>query len=218
MVDYNNREQLQYTLQGVDLIISTIIGDEQVSLIEAARRARVGRFVPSEFEGPLGHRANTNEPRDRASEAALEALRHIAQSSRHAMQYTVFTCGVFYERFAPGGLGQFGIGLSHAVQNQGDYLVDIGNATAEIVETNGQGRPIHVSMISIYDVARYVAAAIELGPNRWEHEMKMRGDQMTVRDIFAACSNVRGGKCWPATTITSGYSNDSFILSQCPST
>ena len=109
------------------------------------------------------------------------------------MQYTVFSCGVFYERFAPGGLATYNIGFGSNVANPGDYLVDVAAQTAEVVEHNAQGRPIQVSMTSVYDVARFVAAAIELGPGNWPHEYKMRGDQMSVRDIVGACSNARGG-------------------------
>ena len=110
------------------------------------------------------------------------------------MQWTVFSCGIFYERFAPGGLGALGMGSSMSIANQGDYLVDVGEATADIVETNSSGRTAHVSLTAIDDVARFVAAAIELGVETWPREFKMRGDRLSVRDIFATCSNVRGGK------------------------
>ncbi|EOO02722.1 putative isoflavone reductase family protein [Phaeoacremonium minimum UCRPA7] len=194
VVDYSNVEDLRYTLQGVDIVISTISGDNQLNLIDAARRARVRLFVPSEFEGALGHRPTNDDPLDRGSQAALDLLRRWSQSRSNPMQYTVFSCGVFYERFAPGGLSTYNIGTGSNVQNPGDFLVDVGNATAEIVEHNSQGRPIQVSMTSVYDVARFIAAAIDLGPGTWPREFKMRGDQMSVRDIVGACSNTRGGK------------------------
>ena len=193
-MDYSNVEDLRYTLQGVDIVISTISGDNQLNLIDAARRARVRLFVPSEFEGALGHRPTNDDPLDRGSQAALDLLRRWSQSRSNPMQYTVFSCGVFYERFAPGGLSTYNIGTGSNVQNPGDFLVDVGNATAEIVEHNSQGRPIQVSMTSVYDVARFIAAAVDLGPGTWPREFKMRGDQMSVRDIVGACSNTRGGK------------------------
>lgn len=193
VVDYNNIEELRYTLQGVELVISTISGCPQLNLIDAARRARVRTFVPSEFEGALAGRPTSSDPLGRGSEAALDILQQWAQSnsSPPAMQYTVFSCGVFYERFAPGGLALLNISTGPNVQNSGDYLVDIGNATAEIVEFNAHGGPVVVSMTSVYDVARFVAAAIEVGPNVWPREFKMRGDQLSVRDIVRACSSVR---------------------------
>lgn len=199
-MNYGSVEDLRYTLQGVDLVISTISGDSQLNLIDAARRARVRLFVPSEFEGALGHRPTNDDSLDRGSRAALDLLRHWSQSRSNPMQYTVFSCGIFYERFAPGGLNAYNIGAGSNIQNPGDYLVDVGNATAEIAEHNAQGRPVQVSMTSMYDVARFIAAAIDLGPGTWPREFKMRGDQMTVRDIVGACSNIRGGRSSYSTT------------------
>jgi nucleoside-diphosphate-sugar epimerase len=197
-VDFDDQSNLRYVLQGVDLVISTISGDEQLNLIDAARRARVRLFVPSEFEGGLTHRPSGNDPLDRGSAAALEQLRHWAQSRQYNMQWTVFSCGILYERFAPGGLANYGMGSGSGIPNQGDYLVDVGNAAADIVEFNAQGRSVHVCMTSVADVAKFVAAAIEMGPGNWPREFKMCGDRMTVRDIFAACSQVRGGSIFIA--------------------
>jgi len=152
--------------------------------------------VPGEFEGGLSHRPNNNDPLDYGSAEALALLRQYSSSTR-PMQWTVFSCGIFYERFAPGGLAAFGMGSSMSIPNQGDYLVDVGEATADIVETNSAGRSAHVSMTSVDDVARFVAAAIEVGVETWPREFKMRGDRLSVRDIFATCSNVRGGRSHP---------------------
>lgn len=196
MVDYSNVEGLRYTLQGVELVISTISGESQLNLIDAARRARVRTFVPSEFEGALAGRPTPNDPLGRGSEAALGFLQQWSQSnlSPHSMRYTVFSCGVFYERFGPGGLAFLNISTGPNVENAGEYLVNIGNATAEIVEFDGNDIPVVVSMTSVYDVARFVAAAIEMGPTDWPSEFRMRGDQLTVRDIFRACSSVRNSR------------------------
>jgi len=112
------------------------------------------------------------------------------------MAYTVFSCGIFYERLGPGGLATYSIGSSQpgGPPTAGDYLVNVEAATAEIIETNAQGRPVQVSMTSVYDVARFIAAAIDLGPSHWQREYKMRGDQLTTRDIVELCSTVRGGE------------------------
>lgn len=196
VVDYTNTQALQYTLRGVDLLISTIQGDSQLNLIEAARRARVRTFVPSEFEGALAHRSTADDPFDRGSTAALRLLseRSQSRSSAYHMRYTVFSCGVFYERFHPGGLAFFNIGAGANVQHPGEYLLDVNAATAEIVQLNAQGGPATVTMTSVYDVARFVAAAIDIGPEHWPEELRMRGDQLTVLEVIHACSTARGGK------------------------
>ncbi|GKT45091.1 oxidoreductase swnR [Colletotrichum spaethianum] len=196
VVDYDDAESLQFALQGIDLVISTIRGQEQINLIHAARHARVRLFVPAEFEGSVSHRPSGDDPLDYGSFEAIELLKRCASSKSRKMDYTVFSCGILYEHFAPGGLAGCGMGDRACISSPGAYLVDVGNATADIVETNESGRPVQVCMTSVEDVGRFVAAAIELGPGSWPREFKMRGDRMSVRDIFAKCSNVRGGKSY----------------------
>ncbi|KAI8305110.1 hypothetical protein K4K61_005634 [Colletotrichum sp. SAR11_59] len=157
VVDYDDEENLRFALMGIDLVISTIRGQEQINLIKAARHSRVRLFVPAEFEGSISHRPSTSDhPLDYGSNEALELLKHYANSRSRKMDYTVFSCGILYERFAPGGLAEYGMGAHQHIQGQGSYLVDVGNATADIIETNGSGRPVQVSMTSVADVARNV--------------------------------------------------------------
>jgi hypothetical protein len=191
VVDYDDVENLRYTLQGVDLVISTIPGNEQLNLIDAARRARVKVFVPSEFEGDLGHRP-ASDPLDRGSQSALQLLESWSQSRSHKLRYTVFSCGIFMERFGPGGLQAYGIGAGCGIQGPDDYLVNIQEARAEIIPTNSSGRPVRISLTSVYDVAQFVTAAIELGLESWPKEFRMRGDSMTVQELVETCSNALG--------------------------
>ncbi|KAI8288755.1 hypothetical protein K4K60_010368 [Colletotrichum sp. SAR11_57] len=157
VVDYDDEENLRFALMGIDLVISTIRGQEQINLIKAARHSRVRLFVPAEFEGCISHRPSISDhPLDYGSSEALELLKHYANSKSRKMDYTVFSCGILYERFAPGGLAEYGMGAHQHIQGQGSYLVDVGNATADIIETNGSGRPVQVSMTSVADVARNV--------------------------------------------------------------
>lgn len=196
-VDYANVPELRYTLRGIDLVISTISGESQLNLIDAARYARVRTFVPSEFEGALAHRPTSNDPLDRGSCAALQLLDEWSQStsSSHTLRYTVFSCGIFYERFQPGGLGTLlNIGAGSNIHNPGSYLMNVDTGEAEIVNHNAQNRPAVVSLTSVYDVARFVAAAIEIGPDRWPRELRMRGDQLSVMDIISACSTASRSK------------------------
>ncbi len=192
VVNYGDVEDLRYTLQGVDLLISTIAGNEQLNLIDAARRARVRVFVPSEFEGDLTHRP-TNDPLDRGSQSALDLLERWSQSRSHNMRYTVFSCGIFMERFGPGGLQTYHIGAGCGLQGPDDYLINIQECRAEIVTANSNGRPAQVSLTSVHDVAQFVTAAIELGLGNWPKEFRMRGDSMTVQELVRTCSAVRGG-------------------------
>ncbi|KAK8920809.1 hypothetical protein VCV18_008114 [Metarhizium anisopliae] len=189
VVDYSDHDKLTFALQGVDLAISTISGTEQLSLINAAGRARVRVFVPSEFEGSLSRRPSHNDPLDRGSTQAITLLKQWESASR--MKYTVFACGIFMERFHPYGLGYLNIGYGSGVSAVGDYLLDINHATAEYAAENSKGHTVRVCLTSVYDVVRFIVAAIDLGPRNWPHEFTMRGDRMSVRDVVGTCSRVR---------------------------
>ncbi|KAI1200274.1 isoflavone reductase [Nemania serpens] len=192
VVNYDNLESLQFLLQGADLVISTISGAEQLNLIDAARRVRVRTFVPSEFEGAIDHRPMPgNDPFDNDSSSAMVQLRRWSTSKQHPMRFTVFSCGVFYERFAPGGLRRYNMGATCRLPNQGDYLINIGLGTAELPETDAQGRPIQITLTSAFDVARFVAAAAELGIDNWPQEFRMRGARATPQRIQQLCSEIR---------------------------
>jgi hypothetical protein len=185
VVDYDSQTDLLYALRGTDLVISTISGSPQINLIDAASRAEVRRFCPSDFEGPPTRRRGNEDPFDRGRAAALEYLREISRrNTRHPMLFTTFTCGVFYERFARGGLASKGIGLGTGLEQQGAYLLDIERNAGEVVEYNAAGQPVYLCLTSVVDVARFVVAAIGLGINNWPAEFRMRGDRRTVTQII----------------------------------
>ncbi|KAF7883444.1 uncharacterized protein EAF02_005364 [Botrytis sinoallii] len=179
VVNYDDQDDLRFNLRGIDIVISTVSGNPQINLIDAAAHSRVQRFIPAEYKDKLGGRP-TNDPSDRGRAASIERLLHWAHHPRHRMQYTVFGCGVFYERFAPGGLASMGISTSTALGYQGSYLMNMETNTAEIVEYNTMGQAISVSMTSVNDVARFLAAAL------------MQGDRKTVTEIVQYAEAIKG--------------------------
>ncbi|RYO94056.1 hypothetical protein DL766_004111 [Monosporascus sp. MC13-8B] len=192
VVDYHDLTNLEFTLRGVDLVISTIAGTEQLDLIDAARRAHVRCFVPSEFEGAISHRPGPDDPLDNGSSTARSLLQRWSQARPHPMRFTVFSCGVFYERFAPGGLGTYNMGATLRLQDQGSYMLNIGRGTGEIPDTDSRGRPALLALTSAYDVARFVAAAVERGIDNWPPEFRVMGARLTTRRLQQVCSEVRG--------------------------
>jgi len=100
------------------------------------------------------------------------------------MLFTTFTCGVFYERLARGGLASKGIGLGTGLEQQGAYLLDIERNTGEVIEHNAAGQPVYLCLTSVVDVARFVVEAIGLGISNWPAEFRMRGDRRTVTQII----------------------------------
>lgn len=182
-VDYENQTELQYALRGTDLVISTISGSPQYNLIDAAWRAEVSRFIPSDYEGPPTRRSRT-DPLDRGRTGTLEYLR-----TRPPMRFTVFTCGIFYERFARGGLTSKGIGLSTGISHPGAYLLDLENNTGEVAAA---GESIYICMTSVADVAQFLVAALDLGIQTWPSEFRMRGDRLTQTEIVRYAEAVKG--------------------------
>jgi hypothetical protein len=155
-----------------------------MNLIEAAVSSRVRRFSPAEYEG----RPSVRPPgdvlgRNRQQAECLEQL----QLHASVLEYTVFVCGIFYERFAPGGLQAYQLGGQTHYAGQGDFLMDVGANTAEIVETTNSGHPVRLSMTSLNDAANFIVRALDL-PD-WPSELRMRGARMTPAEIVATAEN-----------------------------
>ncbi|ETI20290.1 hypothetical protein G647_08324 [Cladophialophora carrionii CBS 160.54] len=184
--DYSNPADLRFKLAGVDTVISTISGNAQLALIDAAAAAHVRRFVPSEFGGPPSLRPQ-NDLLDHHRRAAILRL-HQHESS--GMRFTVFTCGVLYERFAPGGMAASQIGLASNIGQEGDYLMDFRRRRAQVPYLNAAGQPATICMTSAADVARFVVAALDL-PS-WPREFRLRGERLTVREVVAIAEDIQG--------------------------
>lgn len=101
---------------------------------------------------------------------------------------------MFYERFGPGGLRANGIGASFDIAGLEDCMVDVERGVAQVPTTGPTGRSVSIAMTSAFDVARILAAALELGINNWPHEFQMLGARMSSTQLAQLCSEVRGGK------------------------
>ncbi|KAG6055608.1 hypothetical protein E4U17_002856 [Claviceps sp. LM77 group G4] len=191
IVDYNSHSSLVYALQGTDIVISTISGAPQLNLINAAALSRTRTFIPSEFEGSLSKRPSRHDPLNQSSSQAISLLQYWEDVSR--MRYTVFACGIFMERFHPQGLGYLDIGFGSGVPHAGDYLLNPKECTAEYADRNTRGCTVRVCLTSVYDLVRFVGAALELGTQNWPREFTMWGDRMPVRDVVRTYGRVMNG-------------------------
>lgn len=170
---------------GVDTVISTVTGTPQLRLIEAAVQARVRRFAPAEFEGRPSLRL-VGDPLDRGRAAALALLQHYSQN----IKSTVFVCGIFYERFAVGGLASLGIGINSGAGGEGDYILDARNMTAQAPAYNTAGGYTSISMTSVYDVGRFVVRALDM--TSWPAELTMCGERVLVSSLIQTVRQCRG--------------------------
>ncbi|RMZ89750.1 hypothetical protein DV736_g3004, partial [Chaetothyriales sp. CBS 134916] len=179
VVDYNNAGDLRFKLAGVDTVISTINGKAQLDLIDAAAYAHVRRFVPSEFGGPPAQRPE-GDPLDNQQRAAISRL---SQLESQGMSFTVFTCGILYERFAPGGMSSSQIGVNSAIGREGKYMLNIRQRTAQLPYNTPDGHSAKICLTGARDVAQFVVAA--MGISSWPREFRMRGERMSVRELVS---------------------------------
>ncbi|KAF1849342.1 uncharacterized protein K460DRAFT_354199 [Cucurbitaria berberidis CBS 394.84] len=185
VVDYNNPSSLQHALMGVDTVISTVTGNSQLRLIEAAVQKRVRRFAPAEFEGQPGLRAQ-NDVLDRGRDAAMALLHYY----KGYIQYTVFVCGILYERFAVNGMISHRIGASTGFGSEGDYIADARSMTAIAPSWDAGQNLACLCLTSAYDVAQFVVRSLDMPT--WAPEMSMCGERMTVSTLvetIRACRN-----------------------------
>lgn len=198
-MDYTDPASLEYALHGVDLVISTVSGPEQINLITAAGKGTVRHFVPAEFEGKLSARGRSSsvDPLrpNSMSPQALELLKRI--EGRGRMKYTVFTCGILMETFHPSGLGHFNMGAGMGVANPGDYILNINTATATYTHRDASNHRVYISLTSAYDLARFIVAALALRPSHWPTEFTLRGDRLSIEELVNTCSHLQNGKCTP---------------------
>lgn len=178
-MDYANFQTLVFALRGVDVVISTVVGPNQLLLIQAAVAAGVRKYVAAEFEG-LPHLRPPNDPLDRDRTAARQLLESHAQR----MQHTSCICGVLYERFQPGGLRQSSIGKTSGFDYEAAFMTDCRNMQAEAPIYDASGRPrVTMCLTAAQDVARFVTRALSM-PS-WPTELRMCGQRVTVADLIA---------------------------------
>lgn len=186
VIDYDDDEDLDYALRGVDTIISTVTGFNQIALLKAAVRTRVRRFAPAEFEG-LPHLRPSGSPLDRTRTDVLRLL--TALGGR--IQWTVFVCGIFYERFQPGGLKSSLLGATSGIDGEGDYIMNLREMTAQVPGMSPRGqRDVMLCLTALQDVARFVTKAIDMPV--WPRELRMYGERVSVCSLVGAVETLKG--------------------------
>lgn len=185
VTDYSDGPGLDFNLAGVNVVISTVSGVSQLALIDAAFRVGVHRFAPAEFEGRPSLRP-AQDALDRGRRGALERLN---QYQPRGMQYCVFVCGIFYERFAPGGMIASSIGRGSGISGEGDYVLNTRHMKAHIPHA-ADGPSATVCITSAQDVGRFVAAAV--GMPQWPSELRMCGERMNLSELVRVAEVMRG--------------------------
>jgi uncharacterized protein YbjT (DUF2867 family) len=179
-VSYDDPASLEMALHGVHTVISTINGiDEssmtrpQLALLDAAVKAGVKRFAPSEFVFAI--RSTTDNLMD-VYKPRLPVAEAVKKSG---LEYTFFENSVIMNYLA---CGTAGIGHLRPLK----FIFDVENCKATIP---GDGSA-EVVMTRAEDVGQFVAASLSL--EKWPEVSEMRGDRKSLKEILALAEAVRG--------------------------
>ncbi|KAL8825532.1 MAG: hypothetical protein Q9191_004356 [Dirinaria sp. TL-2023a] len=97
-VDYASLDSLTSALQGQDAVVSTLATtsiDQQLLLVEAAAKAGVKRFIPSEFGSDTLHEKTSSLPVFQGKVAVQNGLKEQTKSS--GLSYTLVCTGPFLD-------------------------------------------------------------------------------------------------------------------------
>ncbi|KAI0121944.1 NAD(P)-binding protein [Daldinia grandis] len=122
-VDYNSLDSLTEALQGQEAVVSTITTSSlsaQINLIEAAVKAGVKRFIPSEFGSDTFNAKATQLPCYKPKIEVQEVLKKAAAGS--SLTWTAVLCGPFLD-------WAIRVGFFADVKNRTILLPDGGNNT-----------------------------------------------------------------------------------------
>lgn len=178
-VSYNDPSSLEAALQGVHTVISTIadlpggVGwvASQLALLDAAKKAGVKRFAPSEFGG-RSYPSDVNLP---TFGSKLQVQKAVQESG---LEFTLFESGMFMNNLATGtpGLGYLRPEAAVDVEHCSAHLA--GDGSAQVVLTR------------IEDVAAFIAASLDLP--RWPEVSRMTGQLLSFNKIVEIAERVRG--------------------------
>ncbi|KAJ5819973.1 hypothetical protein N7474_005564 [Penicillium riverlandense] len=182
-VDYNNPKQLEQVLQGVHTLLSfVVIQDDptsavQKNLIDAAVRAGVKRFAPSEW-----------------ATSGLENMRWYAykgETRRYLAELNSDTTVLEYTLFQPGLIMNY---LTYPYKSaahlhQTELPFDFNNRRAIVPDNYDQ---IYITLTTIQDLANVVVKAIDF-KGKWPVVGGVKGTDISLKQLISIGEKVRGG-------------------------
>lgn len=182
--DYGDVSQLASLLQGVHTVLSFVIpsinttgkSDEQKNLVDAAIRAGVKRFAPSEWVGWNLDPA----PWYQYKKPMREYLAEVNKDAK-VLEYCLFQPGFFtnylvHPRRTTKHLQTLELNL------------DFPNRRAIVAEGSENS---HITLTTVRDLAAVVALAVEY-PGEWPVVGGIRGEHMTVGELLALGERIYG--------------------------
>ncbi|KAF7591407.1 hypothetical protein BBP40_001568 [Aspergillus hancockii] len=181
-VDYEDLKQLTQTLQGVHTVLSFVSTQDdpastaQKNLIDAAVRAGVKRFAPSEW-GSSGLENLSWYAYKAETRRYLEEL----NKDTKVLEYTLFQPGLFVNY------------LTHPYTSSRhlhsfEIPIDLANRRAIVVDG---GDDSHITLTTVQDLANVVARAVDF-EGEWPVVGGIRGTDVSIGQLIALGEKLRG--------------------------
>ncbi|CAP79919.1 Pc12g02920 [Penicillium rubens Wisconsin 54-1255] len=184
-VNYHCVDSLAAALNGVHTVVSVtsaVDGSQakiQINLLEAAVKAGCKRFAPSQWGfGPIGSENIS------VLKWGNEGVWDACVKQKDKIESAKFNIGSF--------MNYIGHGIYPIPSPTSDEETTLRqNGVAELPQTE-DGRWPRISMTSLRDVGRFVAASLDLP--EWEEDMTMVGDTLTMGELLTHAEAVTGKK------------------------
>jgi uncharacterized protein YbjT (DUF2867 family) len=219
-VDYLSVESLTTALEGVHTVVSVTSAMDgtqaqiQINLVQAAAQAGCKRFAPSQWGFGSTGWENVLSTKPAFDGVWEECLKH-----KDTIECARFNNGAFMNYIGHGiypnpskvdedtavlqmkAGGGYMAGEDEACQGllregdlkdgSGAFLIGLKNAIAELPVKDDGSWP-RITMTSLKDVGRFVVASLDLP--KWEENMNMVGDIVTMGELLAHAEAVTGRK------------------------
>lgn len=185
-VDYESIDSLTAALQGQDALVSTLGGagfDKQLGLVEAAIKAGVRRFIPSEFGCDTGNPKVMELPVLSAKVAFRQALQKKIAESGSTLTYTGIINGPFFDW----GL-MIGWLASLRVEGGSISLLDGGERV--------------FSTTTLATVGRTVAAVLQHPEETENRLVYVQDTALTLRQLSEKAQKALGAKDWKENVVS----------------
>ncbi|KAH8887614.1 NAD(P)-binding protein [Thozetella sp. PMI_491] len=180
--NYEDVDQLVEALRGVHTLLCFITPQSdpgnaaQKNLIDAAVRAGVKRYAPSEWASS----SFEHMPWYAGKAGIRDYLRQLNEKEK-VLEYCLFHAGMFVNYFASPYKTSKHI---HPFQNQYDF----NNRRAILLEGSDDAR---ISLITVDDFCHFVSRAVEY-EGEWPVVGGIRGDELTVGQLITLGEKIRG--------------------------
>ncbi|KAI0392737.1 NAD(P)-binding protein [Xylariaceae sp. FL0594] len=183
-VDYSSVDSLASTLQGQDALVSTLGPpglQNQLNLIEAAAKAGVRRFIPSEFGSDTLHPRTSKLPVFADKVVVRQALEKEAAKGTGYLTYTAIITGPFLDWGLKVGFLADAKGKSVTLYDGGERLF---------------------STTTLATIGKAVAAVLRKPEETANRALYVQDTALTARQLKAIAEKVTGGQSWAAKEVS----------------